>query len=98
MTSPDPTALAHLLAEATHELRTPLTAILGLAKTLQQDGFGDDPELREELLGRIVRQGDRLLRTIEEIDQAARHGELDPETFHRIVHEVREEAPTPPAG
>ena len=94
-----------LVASASHELRTPLTAILGFARTLAQPGFGDDPELRHELLSRIIRQGDRLLRITEELLDSAHREEggpaLDAETLGRIVGSIGDRAapaPTPRAG
>ena len=57
---------------ASHELRTPLTSILGFVKTLQQPAHGGDAELREEFLGRMERQSDRLLRLVDQLLQAAR--------------------------
>ena len=55
------------VAVVSHELRTPVTALIGYAKTLQQPGFADDAELRKEFLERMERQGDRLLRLVENL-------------------------------
>ena len=55
------------VAVVSHELRTPVTALIGYAKTLQQPAFADDPELRKEFLERMERQGDRLLRLVENL-------------------------------
>ena len=55
------------VAVVSHELRTPVTALIGYAKTLQQPEFADDDELREEFLERMERQGDRLLRLVENL-------------------------------
>jgi signal transduction histidine kinase len=54
-------------AVASHELRTPLTAIIGYAKTLRQPAFAEDPVMREEFLVAMERQGDRLLRLVENL-------------------------------
>lgn len=60
------------VAVVSHELRTPVTALIGYAKTLQQPGFADDPDLRQEFLERMERQGDRLVRLVENLLTAAR--------------------------
>jgi signal transduction histidine kinase len=55
------------VAVVSHELRTPVTALIGYAKTLRQPEFADDPKMREEFLERMERQGDRLLRLVENL-------------------------------
>jgi signal transduction histidine kinase len=60
------------VAMVSHELRTPLTTIIGFAKTLQQRPIADDPTLRDESVGAIERQGDRLLRLVENLLTASR--------------------------
>jgi signal transduction histidine kinase len=55
------------VAIVSHELRTPVTALIGYAKTLQQDEFAGDTALRAEFLDRMERQGDRLLRLVENL-------------------------------
>ena len=62
------------LAAASHELRAPVDVMVGFARTLLQPDMGTNAELREELLDRIVAQGDRLLR---EIDSALRDAQLE---------------------
>jgi signal transduction histidine kinase len=52
------------VAVASHELRSPLTAILGYVKTLRRPEFENDETARREFLGAIERQGDRLLRLV----------------------------------
>jgi signal transduction histidine kinase len=59
------------VAVVSHELRTPVTALIGYAKTLRQPEFSDDGKLRDEFLDRMVRQGDRLLRLVENLLTAA---------------------------
>ena len=54
-------------AVASHELRTPLTTIIGYAKTLRQPQFAEDPVMRDEFLLAMERQGDRLLRLVENL-------------------------------
>lgn len=60
------------VAVVSHELRTPVTALIGYAKTLQQPNFAEDPDLRQEFLERMERQGDRLQRLVENLLTAAR--------------------------
>jgi signal transduction histidine kinase len=60
------------VAVVSHELRTPVTALIGYAKTLQQDEFAEDAVLRAEFLERMERQGDRLLRLVENLLTASR--------------------------
>ncbi len=55
------------IAVVSHELRTPITAMNGYAKTLRQPQFAEDPELRDEFLERIERQGDRLVGLVENL-------------------------------
>ena len=55
------------VAVVSHELRTPVTALIGYAKTLRQPEFESDESLRAEFLDRMVRQGDRLLRLVENL-------------------------------
>jgi signal transduction histidine kinase len=60
------------VATITHELRTPLTSILGAAKTMRTRGHVLDDEQRLEMLEVIDRQGERLLRLIEDVLSASR--------------------------
>jgi len=62
---------SEFVAVASHELRTPLTSILGFGKTLQQPEVADDPVTRQECVGGIVRQGERLLRLVENLMMAS---------------------------
>jgi signal transduction histidine kinase len=55
------------VAVVSHELRTPLTAIIGFVKTLRRPEFADDAETRQEFLQAMERQGDRLLRLVENL-------------------------------
>lgn len=55
------------VAVVSHELRTPVTALIGYAKTLRQPEFSGDRALRQEFLERMERQGDRLLRLVENL-------------------------------
>jgi signal transduction histidine kinase len=55
------------VAVASHELRTPLTSIIGYAKTLRLPQFAEDSGARDEFLGAIERQGDRLYTLVENL-------------------------------
>jgi signal transduction histidine kinase len=55
------------VAVVSHELRTPITAMIGYAKTLRQPQFANDDILREEFLGRMERQGNRLVGLVENL-------------------------------
>jgi signal transduction histidine kinase len=48
-----------------------VTALIGYAKTLRQPQFASDPQVREEFLERMERQGGRLLRLVENLLTAA---------------------------
>ena len=56
-----------LLASVSHELRTPLTAIVGFAEVLERQGDAVPQERRQEILHRMVAQGARLSRLIENV-------------------------------
>jgi signal transduction histidine kinase len=76
------------VAVVSHELRTPVTALIGYAKTLQQSEFSDDVVLRAEFLDRMERQGDRLLRLVENLLTASRlESKQLPVTSGRLLFE-----------
>ncbi|HEX8099566.1 MAG TPA: GAF domain-containing sensor histidine kinase, partial [Actinomycetota bacterium] len=60
---------SEFIATVSHELRTPLTSILSSAITLRT--IEVTPEEREEFLDAIERQGQRLLRLIEDLLKAS---------------------------
>jgi signal transduction histidine kinase len=60
------------VAVVSHELRTPVTALIGYAKTLREPEFAHDPVMLQEFLERMERQGDRLLRLVENLLTASR--------------------------
>lgn len=57
---------SEFVATVSHELRTPLTSVLGAAATLKRNRRLDE-SAREEFLNMIERQGNRLLRLVEDI-------------------------------
>jgi signal transduction histidine kinase len=63
---------SEFISTASHEMRTPLTTIIGVAKSLRQPQFAEDVALREEFLGRLEGQGDRLLQLVDQLLQTAR--------------------------
>jgi signal transduction histidine kinase len=63
---------SEFISTASHEMRTPLTTIIGFAKSLQQPEFVEDSEMRKEFLGRMERQGDRLLNLVDQLLHTAR--------------------------
>lgn len=55
------------VATVSHELKTPLTAIIGSATTLSKRGDRMTPEQRTTFIEMIERQGQRLLRLVQDI-------------------------------
>jgi len=80
------------VATVSHELRTPLTAILGSAQTLMRSDI--PPERTQEFVTMIERQGERLLRLIEDILELQRISvdevECKPTDLTRVLREVAE--------
>ncbi|MGE3172574.1 MAG: ATP-binding protein [Planctomycetota bacterium] len=69
-------AKAEFLTNVSHELRTPLTSILSSAEILRQ--FGDeDPATRDEFLGIVCDQSQRLRDLIEGVLQLSSDGDGD---------------------
>jgi two-component system phosphate regulon sensor histidine kinase PhoR len=57
---------ADFVANASHELRTPLASVLGFIETLQGPAK-DDARAREEFLGIMLRQANRMTRLIDDL-------------------------------
>lgn len=76
------------VASVSHELKTPLTAIIGAAKTVNRKGTAMDPELHGSFLEMIERQGNRLLRLVEDVLTAAQIESGQPR-FRRELLELR---------
>ena len=66
------------VANASHELKSPLTSIKGFAELLQA-GMGGTEQQKQEYIGRIVRESNRLLAIIEDILQLNRAESGEPE-------------------
>jgi signal transduction histidine kinase len=60
------------VATVSHELKTPLTAIIGSAQTLNRRRERMNPEQQASLVAMIERQGNRLLRLVEDVLTTAR--------------------------
>lgn len=56
-----------LVASVSHELRTPMTSVLGFTQMLASGRAGPLTDRQEQLLGRIDRNGRRLLSLIEDL-------------------------------
>ncbi len=82
------------VAIASHEVRTPLTSIIGYAKTLRRPEFADDAAARNEFLGAIERQGDRLHRLVQnllassQVEDDLNRPSLTTFRFQDVVEEV----------
>jgi signal transduction histidine kinase len=63
---------ADFVAGITHELKTPLTSLLGYATIVRKRGASLAEEQRVEYLGVMERQGQKILRLIEELLQSSR--------------------------
>lgn len=71
---------SEFIATISHELRTPLTSIIGCAKTIRSRADAMPDAQRDEFLQVIERQGEKLLRMIEEVLSASKieSGEIVP--------------------
>lgn len=61
-----------LVATVTHELKTPLTSLLGYATILRKRAATLSDEQRNEFIGIMERQGQRIMHLIEELLQSSR--------------------------
>ena len=75
------------LSLVSHELRTPLTAIHGGAYLLSHQGDSVDAETQHEILSDLVRESERLDRTLSNMLTltAIEAGQMDPETEPMVV-------------
>ncbi|MBA2297236.1 MAG: response regulator [Actinobacteria bacterium] len=58
---------AEFVATVSHELRTPLAAIYGSAQTIRRTDLELDPQIRDELLGVIATESDRLAAIVNDL-------------------------------
>jgi len=84
------------VAMVSHELRSPLTAIIGYAKMLRLPPVSEDPTLQAESLQILERQGERLLRMVEnlltasELENRAVPFSMGPVSVEDLFREVTE--------
>ena len=77
-----------------HELRTPITSIFGGAQVLLRRGTGLDSSTRDELLGQVAGEAERLERMVENllilarVERGADVVDVSPVLLHRIVPAV----------
>ena len=74
----------NFLMTVSHELRTPLTAIRGHVEALRE-GLADDPDARDESLGVIAAESNRLARLVGDVLDLAK---LDARRFTVLQEEV----------
>ncbi len=65
-------AKSEFVAAVSHELRTPLSSIIGYTELLTEGVSGDLTDAQLELVGRIDRNGERLLHLVEDLLTLAR--------------------------
>jgi two-component system phosphate regulon sensor histidine kinase PhoR len=65
------TTRREFVSNASHELRTPIAAIRAAAETLQR-GAGDDPEVRQDFLDRILEDSVRIEQMVQEMLELSR--------------------------
>lgn len=63
---------SNFLANVSHELRTPLTTILAYTEVVRRKGDALDPGQRDEFLGTVLEEGEKLSRIIEDLLQLDR--------------------------
>ncbi len=63
---------SNFLANVSHELRTPLTTILAYTEIVRRKGETISSQQREEFLGTVVHEGEKLSRIIEDLLQLDR--------------------------
>ena len=79
------------LATVSHELRTPITSILGYSQLLLSDDTGTLPTMHHQIVGRIERNGRRLMGLIEDMLTMSQV-EVGNVRFHRVPIDLREPA------
>ena len=77
------------MATVSHELRTPITSILGYSQLLLSDASGSVPSMHHQVLGRIERNGRRLMGLIEDMLTMSQI-EVGTMRFHRTPLDVRD--------
>lgn len=87
----DPTALLNAVS---HDLRNPLSTIRAASSDLLHSAHGDDAARREELLGLVVTETERLDRIVGNLLHAgrARAGRIEPDSGPESLHLVVRDA------
>jgi two-component system, OmpR family, phosphate regulon sensor histidine kinase PhoR len=73
------------VANASHELRTPLATVLGFIETLQDDGAGGEPDIRNRFLALMHAEAKRMQQLIEDLMSLSR---IEAERFSAPREEV----------
>ncbi len=71
--------LGQMVGSIAHEIRNPLASISGSLQLLGRSNLRSDDPNAEELIQIVVRESDRLSRTIEDFLEYAKPGRFDPE-------------------
>jgi signal transduction histidine kinase/integral membrane sensor domain MASE1 len=77
------------LSTVSHELRTPITSIIGYSQLLLSDDSRQIPTMHQQIIGRIERNGRRLMGLIEDMLTMSQI-EVGTMRFHRVPLDVRE--------
>jgi two-component system sensor histidine kinase PilS (NtrC family) len=72
-------ALGQMAGSIAHEIRNPLASISGSLQLLGRSNLRSDDPNADELIGIVVRESDRLSRTIEDFLEYAKPGRFEPE-------------------
>jgi PAS domain S-box-containing protein len=95
--------LRRFIANASHELRTPLTTVWGYAEALARNGRDLPPDVFDEFLATLGREGERARHLLENLldlsraEQGPRVCHAQPERLAAAARRVIETVP-PPAG
>ncbi len=77
------------MSTVSHELRTPITSIIGYSQLLLSDDSRQIPAMHQQIIGRIERNGRRLMGLIEDMLTMSQI-EVGTMHFHRVPLDVRE--------
>ena len=80
------------MSTVSHELRTPITSIIGYSQLLISDDTGTLPAMHQQIIGRIERNGRRLMGLIEDMLTMSQV-EVGSFAFHRAPIDLREPVP-----
>ncbi len=83
-------SIGELAAGVAHEINNPVNGIINFAQVLIDECDGSNP-LVKEVLGRIIKEGDRVAVIVSSLLSFARKGEDEPEKSAVYLHEVMKE-------